>query len=640
MRATLMLAVVGALVSALPAPAAAPKWVRQVLESAPQSPPTECGLVVLLERSDVRVNARLEAQTHLRRVLRIQDTDGARGAVLELNLEPGASVLDAQAWTIRAGDVVAEVDRAQVAERNLTSEGYADARIANLRAADVKVGDAVAFDVTWAQVQPFPSYWWLPQQSAAPVRRAELELELPAHWSATPFKFATNATLPTAPGNRVALALNDLPELSEEPYSLGNRETLPRVFVRFDAPSAEKTLDTWDKIAGWYSRASAPSLGADACPRELRISGADTDVRQDLDYIARSVQQKVRYVAVELGMQRWIPDRADATWNRRYGDCKDKAALLACALAARGIQSRLVLVRVRSEGDLELESPDPGQFNHCVVAIGWSGDSTLAAATVTSRSGKRWIIFDPTDEVLPLGAIPTAIGGAAALIADPAEGLVKLPEATPSKINIDVVGHLSESGTLTGQLRFWVEGPQSQEVFGAMVSISSVERQRRARRALTQRWPTAHMDTCRAVFRGARDRGAGFAIDFTLPAAAYSGSGAWILAGDFYSGEDGIPPTDSLRRTSVVLGEPGTSVESWDVTLPSGWKLEPTQSVQWHSAEGDYVAEFSNAGDHLHLERRFELRTRSLTAARYPEAVRFLKTIYSGDHCPLLIDQR
>ena len=239
MRATLMLAVVGALVSALPAAAAAPKWVRQVLESAPQSPPTECGLVVLLERSDVRVNARLEAQTHLRRVLRIQDADGARGAVLELHLEPGANVLEAQAWTIRAGDVVAEVDRAQVAERNLTSEGYADARIANLRAADVKVGDAVAFDVTWAQVQPFPSYWWLPQQSAAPVRRAELELELPAHWSATPFKFATNATLPAAPGNRVALALNDLPELSEEPYSLGDRETLPRVFVRFDAPSAE-----------------------------------------------------------------------------------------------------------------------------------------------------------------------------------------------------------------------------------------------------------------------------------------------------------------------------------------------------------------------------------------------------------------
>jgi hypothetical protein len=339
-------------------------------------------------------------------------------------------------------------------------------------------------------------------------------------------------------------------------------------------------------------------------------------------------------------MQRWIPDRADATWGRRFGDCKDKAALLASALSARGIDSRLVLVRVRSEGDLELGSPDPGQFNHCVVAIGWNGDSTLAAAAVTGRSGKRWVIFDPTNDVLPLGAISTAIGGAAALIADPAEGMVKLPEATPSRTTIDVVGQLSESGTLTGRLRFWVEGPESQEVRETMVSTSTVERQRRARRALSQRWPTAHMDTCRAVFGGTGDRGAGFAIDFTRPAAAYPGSGALILTGDFFSGEDGIPPSDSLRRTSVILGEPGTSVESWDVTLPPGWKLEPAQSVQWHSAEGDYVAAFSSAGDQLHLERRFELRTRSLPAASYPGAVRFLKTMYAGDHCPLMIEPR
>jgi hypothetical protein len=69
---------------------------------------------------------------------------------------------------------------------------------------------------------------------------------------------------------------------------------MPRVFVRLDAPSAEKTLDTWDKIAGWYLQASAPSLVADACPRELRISGASTDTREDLDYLTRSVQQHVR----------------------------------------------------------------------------------------------------------------------------------------------------------------------------------------------------------------------------------------------------------------------------------------------------------------------------------------------------------
>lgn len=49
------------------------------------------------------------------------------------------------------------------------------------------------------------------------------------------------------------------------------------------------------------------------------------------------VQQQVRYVYVGLGGGTYLPASADETWNRRYGDCKGKTALLLALLGELGI---------------------------------------------------------------------------------------------------------------------------------------------------------------------------------------------------------------------------------------------------------------------------------------------------------------
>lgn len=122
------------------------------------------------------------------------------------------------------------------------------------------------------------------------------------------------------------------------------------------------------------------------------------------------VQQDVRYIYVGLGTGNLTPASADETWQRRYGDCKGKTALLLGLLAELGIDAEAVLVNNQGADDgLDERLPNPGLFDHVLVRARIGGtdywlDGTLppvAVPTAEPALAYRW--------VLPLSARGSAI---------------------------------------------------------------------------------------------------------------------------------------------------------------------------------------------------------------------------------------
>ena len=64
------------------------------------------------------------------------------------------------------------------------------------------------------------------------------------------------------------------------------------------------------------------------------------------------VVTQTRYVGLEFGIHGFKPYRVDQVLTRRFGDCKDKASLTHALLEAVGLDSRLVLLRMRRLGRL------------------------------------------------------------------------------------------------------------------------------------------------------------------------------------------------------------------------------------------------------------------------------------------------
>lgn len=117
------------------------------------------------------------------------------------------------------------------------------------------------------------------------------------------------------------------------------------------------------------------------------------------------VQRDVRYIYVGLNGGNLIPASADETWQRRYGDCKGKTALLLALLNELGIAAEPVIINSNGGDDgFEQRLPTPRLFDHVLVRATidgkvWWLDGTLPPVAMPSAR----LVF-PSSRVLPLRA--------------------------------------------------------------------------------------------------------------------------------------------------------------------------------------------------------------------------------------------
>jgi lipoprotein NlpI len=118
---------------------------------------------------------------------------------------------------------------------------------------------------------------------------------------------------------------------------------------------------------------------------ELRAgSGGSRDtVRRALKF----VQDQVRYVGVEIGEGSYRPSHPNDVLRRRYGDCKDKALLLATILRGLGEQVRPALVSTWAGRAAPDWMPMPALFDHMIVQAQVDGQTYWLDPTRRHQEG-------------------------------------------------------------------------------------------------------------------------------------------------------------------------------------------------------------------------------------------------------------
>jgi tetratricopeptide (TPR) repeat protein len=173
------------------------------------------------------------------------------------------------------------------------------------------------------------------------------------------------------------------------------------------------TAASWQAVARWYAGVTEPILGS---PQGVTVSApSETELSATIGRILADVQAKVRYTGLELGMAAYVPGQPAVTLARGYGDCKDKAALLASQLRAAGIPAQLALLTPYPSPDVVPGVPGLEAFSHAIVYI--------------PGVHSRWI--DPSSQYTPATRIPLADQGRNALLVDAdSSALIHTPEST------------------------------------------------------------------------------------------------------------------------------------------------------------------------------------------------------------------
>ena len=189
----------------------------------------------------------------------------------------------------------------------------------------------------------------------------------------------------------------------------------PTVSMPKDAPARYQwqRAVTYSDFAGWpalsqhfaplYATAARLAPGSDVAREAARIAAAHAGPLERAAAALKLVQQDVRYIYVGLNGGNLTPTSAEETWQRRYGDCKGKTALLLALLSQLGIEAEPVLVNASGADDgLDERLPIPQLFDHVLVRatideqMYWL-DGTLPPVARPSAS-----LVYPVQWVLPL----------------------------------------------------------------------------------------------------------------------------------------------------------------------------------------------------------------------------------------------
>jgi tetratricopeptide (TPR) repeat protein len=166
-----------------------------------------------------------------------------------------------------------------------------------------------------------------------------------------------------------------VPKVVPEPGMPGWAEIAPPLHV--------STYKSWEQVSRyWWGLVRDQLTPNDELRQTVERVLQNVD-RSDDKAVIRAVYNFVvantRYVALEFGIHGYKPYKVNQILARRFGDCKDKASLIHAMLKIAGVDSRLVLLRMRNLGYLGEEPASLAAFNHAIVYIpkyDWFMDGT------------------------------------------------------------------------------------------------------------------------------------------------------------------------------------------------------------------------------------------------------------------------
>ncbi len=480
-----------------------PDWAAAIAAAPPEVPAGVPGTASRILLSETRYAVQPDGTYRIRRRLAVQalsvDVEGI--GIGAFQFEETAKISATRAWHQPPNDIVRK-------SRSLPMDvAVGDAFLTSSKARlipvdGVKKGSIVFFEFEATEKPYFLNLFNLFFEGA-PVSLARFELETPPGWSVRWTWQQGKGPEPMATGASRTWEIQNLPAPVEEEMAAPAEEEAPALGINLLPPPgasvAPAVFPDWAAVSRWYEELARgrqiPTPAIEAAARPALPPGSSPPADKIVS-AARLVRDRVRYVAVELGIGGYQPRPAAETLANLYGDCKDKGTLLQAILAAGGTLSYPVLVHVGGRETFSDEIP-VWQFNHLVVAVAVPAGAVLpdrfAPARLEDPELGRLLIVDTTDEFTSIGSISASLAGRRALLVAGSRGkLITLPGVDPAAHRIE--RRLEVEARPDGSLKVRSENRH----FGNFASqvradyhASTLERRRNAEERWTRLWVDA-----------------------------------------------------------------------------------------------------------------------------------------------------
>ncbi|MFC5570075.1 DUF3857 domain-containing protein [Lysobacter yangpyeongensis] len=320
----------------------------------------------------------------------------------------------------------------------------------------------------------------------------------------------------------------------------------------------------WSDVVDWalplYPAQTAP-LPADLEAHLAQWSKlADPQAR--VSAALRLVQEQVRYFGVEMGDNTHRPTLPAETWSRRYGDCKDKAYLLATLLQRMAIDAAPALTSIESGKGVANGPPAASAFDHVIVRAK-VGDAVLwLDPTITSQGGAA-----SDSDLSRYGVALPVVPGVTAL-----QEIAPAGTAEPSIAITERYEPSDDAASARLSIRTVYRGPSADEARRGFASARPEETSRRYADYYRRRFGKLTVAAA-PVFKDDLQANVLEVVEEYVLASPFEADGSLRYL-DLYAEALGTPaqlPSSMERVGPLDLGMPAHYRQEVDVRIPERW---------------------------------------------------------------------
>jgi len=423
--------------------------------------------------------------------------------------------------------------------------------------------------------------------------------------------------------------VNNVPRMFDEASMPPYEEVLQRLFV--------STMPDWTSVSKWYWDLSQSHLDATTPEMKQKVQELTNGAATDMDKFKALfyfVSNKIRYMGITPEKDRpgFEPHDVCITFDKKYGVCRDKAALLVSMLRLAGLNAYPVLVSVGTHKDAEV--PDPF-FNHAIVGV--------------ELENGQIQLMDPTDENTR-DLLPASDRNQSYLVCRADGDIIRLsPIQSPDEnlLRIKTTGTLNPDGVIEAKSELSFEGVNDDAYRNAFSHMKPDDERRFFEQRLKQAMPGLRLKSLKLTPEDMRDVSTGLRaeLEFSVDGMTANGGGKsvttmpWIGkrlgVANFILDGTGLEKRKYPLETEVTCGVQ----EDISLKLASGFggavSLPAASSVEDDCVS--YRQQFDTTADSLEGSRTLKLKAVEFTPAQYQNLKQTLKLLADdGRKSPIL----
>jgi hypothetical protein len=477
------------------------------------------------------------------------------------------------------------------------------------------------------QFLPIPFYYGSTQQSEYHLKNPKnISLEI-KEYNLENFGVEKKET-----ASGLSYKVGAIPAITDEYLSPYYTAFTPMVKIapkRFELAGKEAQVHTWDDFASWQQ--SQLLNGRDELPPQTvqnisQLVAGVSDTREKVKAIYQYMQDRTRYISVQIGIGGWQPVAAKEVDELSYGDCKGLTNYTMALLKSQGIDSYYTIVNAGENGRDIDEDFVALQGNHVILSVPMEDEM---------------LFLECTNQQVPFNYLGTHTDNRKALMITPQGGKIVSTHKYTTQENLRTLQAKLQLGSdlnLSGSVEEISEGLQYQYKY-----FLEKEKQDDIVRYYKETW--SHLNNLtldKIAFENDKD-GVTFSEKLTVAFNNYTSKAGnrVLLNPNVFNRFTFIPEITGSRKQPIEVRRGMTYQNQIAIELPQDLTVASLfDPIETKSKFGEYTATIEvQDGTTLLYKRSLVLHSGTFPKEDYPEYVAFLREVVKNDKSKIVLSK-